>query len=275
MTILLVNDDGINAPGLRCAADCLRLLDTVVVCAPDREQSGMGSSLSLQGPVRAWPTQNFPPGIQAFTIQGTPADCAIIALECLIKNKVDLVVSGINAGANIGDDLFISGTVGAALQGYFRGIPSIAISVASQRNVDFNGAGVVLTALANMVLRSKNTLYPQTPETKINRPPLLNINVPNLPANQLQGISISRLSRRVYSDSVREEDDSLERKWYWISHKAPIQDHEPGTDAWALRQHRASITPIAPNLTALDFMPWLQSLEQEIETSIKSQTLSL
>jgi len=275
LTILLVNDDGINAPGLRCAADCLKLLDTVVVCAPDREQSGTGSSLSLQGPIRAWPVKNFPAGIQAFTVQGTPADCVIIALECLIKKRVDLVVAGINEGANLGDDLLISGTVGAALQGYFRGIPSIAISVASQRNIDFNGAGVVLTSLVNTVLRNKITLGPQTSANRNSRPPLLNINVPNLPANQLQGISISRLSHRAYSDSVREEEDSLERKWYWISHKTPVQDEEPGTDVWALRQHKASITPIVPNLTASDFMPWLESLEQEIETSIKSQILSL
>jgi 5'-nucleotidase len=218
---------------------------------------------------------SFLPEIEAFTVQGTPADCSIIALECLIKDNVNLVVAGINEGANIGDDLFISGTVGAALQGYFRGIPSIAISVASQRNVDFNGAGIVLMSVANVLLQGKKMLIAQKPNFIDNRPPLLNINVPNLPAEKIQGISISRLSRRAYSDTVHEEEDARQRKWYWISHKTPIQEEEPGTDAWALRQHRASITPITPNLTGSDFMPWLQSLEHELETSIGEQALSL
>ena len=272
MRILLINDDGITAPGLWHAATALKEVGEVVVCAPDREQSGAGSALSLKNPIRVAAVPASLEGVQAFAVEGTPADCAVLALEVLVEKPVDLVVAGINEGANLGDDLFLSGTVGAALQGYFRGIPSIAVSVTSQREVRFEGASLVLQALARFVAQGSLATVGQDDNGSPARPPLLNVNVPSIPVEELEGVSVSHLSHRAYTDTVQEGEDTRGRKWYWISHRRPVQEELEGTDVWAVRHRRASITPISTGLTAFDAMPHLVGLVREMEATLKGRS---
>ncbi|MBF8267101.1 MAG: surE, partial [Dehalococcoidia bacterium] len=190
MKILVTNDDGIYAPGLWAAVEALRAVGEVVVVAPDREQSGAGTAISLNHPVRVTEVTPLAEGVKAYAVEGTPADSAILALESLIEDKkVDLVVSGINQGANLGNDIFISGTVGAALQGFFRGIPSIAISVAALKDVHFAPAALVVRLLAQDVADGKLTV-----------PLLLNVNLPNQPLEKIKGVSLTHLGRRTYMD---------------------------------------------------------------------------
>jgi len=137
LKILAINDDGVYSPGLWAAVEALRDVAEVVVVAPDREQSGVGTAITLSQPIRATKVVPRVSGIDTYAVEGTPSDSAIVALESLIEGPVDLVVSGINQGANMGNDVFISGTMGAALQGFFRDIPAIAISVAALRDVHF------------------------------------------------------------------------------------------------------------------------------------------
>ena len=168
MKVLLTNDDGLNAPGLRAAAASLREVARVVVSVSDREQSGVGASVTLNGPVRAAKVRPIVAGVPTYAIEGTPADSVILALERLVKG-VDLVVAGINSGANLGEDVFISGTVGAALQGYVRGLPAIAISIASLHPSSFHAASLLLQ---RMVSEFENGALPS--------PSLLNVNLPPL-----------------------------------------------------------------------------------------------
>ncbi len=216
----------------------LRDVADVTVVAPDREQSGVGTAVTLAQPLRV---VEFPPyveGIPAYAVEGTPADSAIVALQTIVQEPVDLVVSGINKGANMGNDVFISGTMGAALQAHFRGIPAIAISVAALRDVEFEAAARVARLLAEAVA-----------EGRLSAPLLLNVNLPNVPAERIRGVSLTRLGRRTYMDVVNEGDDGR-RKYYWIARERPGWTLERGLDVWAVRRRRISITPIDTDLTA-------------------------
>ena len=209
MKILAVNDDGIHSPGLWAAVEALRSVAEVVVVAPDREQSGVGAAITLSQPIRV--REIAPPveGVPTYAVEGTPADSAIVALESLIEKPVDLVISGINSGANMGNDVFISGTLGAALQGYFRNIPAVAISVAALRDVHFEAAAKAARLIAQAVA-----------EGRLTSPLLLNVNLPNVPLEKIKGVSLTRLGRRTYMDVVKEGDDGR-RKYYWIARDRP------------------------------------------------------
>ena len=174
----------------------------------------------------------------AYAVEGTPADSAIVALQTIVQEPVHLVVSGINKGANMGNDVFISGTMGAALQAHFRGIPAIAISVAALRDVEFEAAARVARLIAQNVA-----------EGRLSAPLLLNVNLPNVPAERIRGVSLTRLGRRTYMDVVNEGDDGR-RKYYWIARDRPGWTLERGLDVWAVRRRRISITPIDTDLTA-------------------------
>ena len=210
----------------------------VTVVAPDREQSGVGTAITLAQPLRV---REIPPhvdGVPTFAVEGTPSDSAIVALQTLIDEPVDLVVSGINMGANMGNDVFISGTMGAALQAHFRGIPAIAISVAALHDVHFEAAARVVGLLAQSVA-----------DGRLTAPLLLNVNLPNVPAERIRGVSLTRLGRRTYMDVVNEGDDGR-RKYYWIARDRPGWVLERGLDVWAVRRRRISITPMDTDLTA-------------------------
>ena len=247
MKILLTNDDGLNAPGLRAAAASLREVARVVVAAPDREQSGVGTSVTLNGPVRAIKTRPVVAGVPTYAIEGTPADSVILALERLFKG-VDMVVAGINSGANLGEDIFISGTVGAALQGYVHGLPAIAISVASLHPTSFQAAASLLQRMVNEFDRG----VPPSPS-------LLNLNLPPLEEQEIEGIDITRQGRRAYADRIRSGDDG-KRRYFWISRSRLVAEPVEGTDIWSVRNKRVSITPLHTDLTASNLLDKLRGL---------------
>ena len=258
LKILLTNDDGIHAPGLWAAAQALARVGELFIVAPDREQSGVGASLTLHAPVKvqsiatdgrlgraavaAADTPDASAGaetlhpVSAFSVEGTPGDSCILGLEKLV-GPVDLVVSGINSGSNLGWDLLVSGTVGAAWQGYVRGYPTIAISVGSVTNPRFDGAAALLRLIGSKLA--------QRPEKE---PFLLNVNVPSLAPEQLTGLEVTRPGGRSYGESVREEGTGHQKR-YWIARNRPVMaDNGEGTDMWAAKNNRISITPLHLNL---------------------------
>ena len=265
MKILLTNDDGIHSPGLWAAAEALSGAGDVYVVAPDRNQSGVGASLTLHVPVRA---SEVPPavagatnGIKAYSVEGTPGDACVLAFEKLV-GQVDLVVSGINQGSNLGEDLLVSGTVGAAFHGYMRGCTSVAISVAAVRDTRYDVASSFLRHLS-LELANGVSLPPS----------LLNVNIPNEPADKIQGVRVTRLGRRSYAESVKEGDDRR-RKYYWISRDRPVhlqQDQVEGTDTWALRNRYISITPVHSDLTNMDQVPDMERVFQDYPERILEQ----
>ncbi len=265
MKILLTNDDGIHASGLWAAARSLSAVAQVAVVAPDREQSGVGASMTLHAPLFAHqvpaeqylsqhaPSDDTPPRsadavrepigdattldlphpIDAWAVQGTPADSCILALEQLVNPKPDLVVSGINRGSNLGWDVIVSGTVGAALQGFVRGYPTIAISVGSVQSPRYGLAAHVVATLARRLA--------DAPE--VSPPYFLNVNVPNEPAEKIAGVQITRLGGRAYGESVRSEESFGHRR-YWISRNRPVLAGGDGTDISAHKGNHITITPM-------------------------------
>ena len=256
MKVLVINDDGVNAPGLWAAVDALSEVAQVVVVVPDREQSGVGTSVTLHGPLRVAEVISRVDGVPCYTVEGTPGDSAILALEVLV-GTVDLVVSGINSGANLGEDVLVSGTVGGALHGYFRGITAIAISVTALRDVHFQAAAALLKLLVRFIERHPSQ-----------RPVLLNINLPNVPPDKIEGVAITTMGQRSYMDVVREDSDER-HKYYWIARTKPVRDMVKGTDIWAVRHNRISITPIQTDMTSLDLVHSLEPLGQEIERGLR------
>ena len=261
LKILLTNDDGIHAPGLWAAAQALSRIGEVFVSAPDREQSGTGASLTLHRPVKARqvPVAAYCPElaagggsglrhpVTAYAVEGTPGDSCLLALEQL-AGKVDLVVSGINTGSNLGWDIMVSGTVGAALQGYVRGNPTVAISVGTIVNPQFDVAARFLELAAARCAASPP-----------DQPFFLNVNVPSVALSQVTGVQVTRLSGRSYGESVRSEGTGHQQR-YWISRNRPVHaDTGDGTDAWAVKNNRISITPIHLDLTRQDGIPETES----------------
>lgn len=236
MKVLVSNDDGIYSPGLWAVVEALRDTAEVFVVAPDRDQSGVGTCVTLQHLVRATAVPPAVPGVPTYAVEGTPSDAVILALEMLV-GPVDLVISGINQGANLGEDVLVSGTVGAALQGYVRNTNSIAISVTALHNVTYAAATALLRHLAQRLGRHP---LPQ--------PLLLNINLPNLPPEKLQGVEVTELGQRSWMEVVKEGDDGR-RKYYMISRNRPVHQEAEGSDVRAVRQQKVSITPLHTRLT--------------------------
>jgi 5'-nucleotidase len=176
-------------------------------------------------------------GVEVYAVPGTPADCVILGLGSLSEQPVDLVVSGINEGANLGDDVLISGTVGAAFQGYFRGLPAIAVSVAAFENIDFSVAARTAVLLAKQVV-----------EKSLPNHVLLNVNVPNVPLEEIGGVAITRLAQRSYTDLVEARQDALGRRYYSIVRGQPDWRASRNTDIWAIRRGMISITPLQSDL---------------------------
>lgn len=252
MRILVTNDDGVYARGLWTLVAALKEVGEVVVVAPDREQSAVGSSVTLHQPLRAREISPPVSGVKSYSVEGTPADCVILALRNLIDSEIDLMVSGINEGSNLGDDVLISGTVGAALQGYLNGIPSIALSVGALEDVHFDAAARLAVVLTRIIANGP-----------LPKEMLLNINLPNLPLSQIQGIEFTQLGRRSYGDMIKEGHDG-KRKYYWIVRGKPEWQPEEGTDIWALLKDKISITPLHSDLTSPRLLPLLKELSPTI-----------
>ena len=252
MKILITNDDGVESPGLWAAVDALKGTGDIYVAAPDREQSGVGTALTLHIPIRAKEiTPLVEKGVgemKAYAIEGTPGDSCVLGLEKLV-GPVDLVVSGINQGANVGEDVLISGTVGAALQGHLRGYPSIAISVASVRNTRYDVAASLLESLGKQMADGK-TLPPS----------LINVNLPNEPRDRIKGLKVTTLGARSYGENIKDGTDGR-RSYYWISRDKflnPLQ--EENSDSKALKENFVSVTPLRITLTDHDSLPQVEDL---------------
>ncbi|CAI8028198.1 5'-nucleotidase SurE [Geodia barretti] len=237
MKILLTNDDGIHASGIWAAARTLAEVGEVAVVAPDREQSGVGASMTLHSPLFV----HSVPAEHAWAVQGTPADACILALENLVTPKPDLVVSGINRGSNLGWDVIVSGTVGAAVQGWVRGYPTIAISVGSVQAPRYQLAAQVVAHLARRLA--------DAPE--VSPAYFLNVNVPNEPADQIAGVKVTRLGGRAYGESVRSEESFGHRR-YWISRNRPVLAGGDGTDIDASKSKYIGITPMGMAFSTTD-----------------------
>jgi 5'/3'-nucleotidase len=233
MRILLSNDDGYFAPGLTALADALSPFGAVTVVAPERDRSGASNSLTLDRPLTVRCAAN------GFTyVNGTPTDCVHLAVTGLLGHLPDMVVSGINEGANMGDDTIYSGTVAAATEGFLLGIPSIAVSLTSKAAHHYATAARIA---AQMVERFRAHPIPQ--------PLLLNINVPDVPFDELAGISITRLGRRHKAQSAVPSRDPRGNVVYWVGAAGNAQDAGEGTDFHAVGQNRVSVTPLQMDLT--------------------------
>jgi 5'-nucleotidase len=248
MQILISNDDGIQAGGLRALADALSSIGEVWVVAPDRDQSAASHSLTLNRPLRATRVaRNW------FAVDGTPTDCVALAVMGMIKRKFDLVVSGINLGGNMGDDVTYSGTVSAAFEATLLGIPAFAISLVAERKGDFTAAALAAVTLATLI--AKHGLPADT---------LLNVNVPNLPPDQIKGMAVTHQGRRRYDEIIVRKVDPKGRAYYWIAGKEPSWEPMAESDHAAVTSGFISITPLhldLTNPTAVDTMrrwefPW-------------------
>ncbi|MDQ2733173.1 MAG: 5'/3'-nucleotidase SurE [Armatimonadota bacterium] len=254
MRILVSNDDGIYAPGLRDLVAALADLGEILVAAPDRARSASGHSITLHKPLRADPVQ-IAGAAAAYSISGTPTDCVALALRRLFKEPPDLLISGINHGANLGWDLTYSGTVAAAVEGALLGTPAIAISLAS-RNPEqtYHHAAACARRLAIRI--QKDPLPPFT---------LLNVNVPWTGDEPPLGIRVTRQGKRRYDGGVVERQDPSGRPYYWLGGEIPEEELSPGTDTRAIIDGYTSVTPIHLDLTAVELLPHVRSWGLEDE----------
>lgn len=232
MFILLSNDDGVYAKGLNVLADTVKGIAAVKIVAPDRNRSGASNSLTLNAPLRV---RHLTPDI--VSVEGTPTDCVHLAITGLLTELPDMLISGINEGSNLGDDVLYSGTVAAAIEGRFLGLPAIAISLAGHC-AHYETAARVALQLVNQVVDDQ--LPPYT---------ILNVNVPDLPYDELQGWEVTRLGKRHRAEPVIQAKDPRGRPVYWVGPAGPEQDAGPGTDFYAIRSGKVSITPLQVDLT--------------------------
>jgi 5'-nucleotidase len=233
MRILVTNDDGILADGLWVLTGELQKAGEVVVVAPDREQSAIGTAVTLTQPLRVHKVKPVISEVEAYAVQGTPGDSVILGLEKLFAGKIDMVVSGINEGLNVGTDVLISGTVGAALQGYLRGLPAMAISVSGTNKNVLKAAARVARLLAEKIR-----------DSQIHRPVFLNVNLPDRSAGELQGVKVTELASETHIDTVKEGHDG-KRAYFWlVRNRKPERVHGENTDIHAVENGFVSLTPL-------------------------------
>jgi 5'-nucleotidase len=235
LKILVSNDDGIYSNGLWALVEELEKIAKVSVVAPDRDQSGSGTSITLRHPLRMTDIKSPVSGVPAYSVEGSPADSVILALRLILKDGVDLVVSGINEGPNLGDDVYVSGTVGAALQGFFYGIPALAFSIAAFGDLHFDVAASLARIMVDELMAKG-----------IPGRMLLNVNLPNLPRDKVDGIEVTRLGERTYVDRIEPGHDG-KKHYHWIMRGKPEWKAATGTDVWAVEKNRISITPLFGN----------------------------
>ena len=233
MRILLSNDDGYFAPGIEALAGALSKLGAVTVVAPERDRSGASNSLTLDRPLTVKKAANG-----FFYVNGTPTDCVHLAVTGLLDVLPDVVVSGVNHGANMGDDTIYSGTVAAATEGFLLGIPSMAISLVAAGADRFDTAAQVAFGLVERFVRDP-----------LHEPILLNVNVPDVPFGALQGTEVTRLGKRHKAEPVVKAKNPRGEPIYWVGAAGGAQDAGEGTDFFAVSNHRVSLTPLQMDLT--------------------------
>lgn len=250
MHILVSNDDGYQSAGLVALAEILSETARITVVAPDRDRSGASNSLTLERPLRATLQPN---GFIA--VDGTPTDCVHLAITGLLDEEPDMVVSGINLGPNLGDDVLYSGTVAAATEGRFLGFPAVAVSIASFQPRHLETAGRAVQVLIQRLIS-----HPLPADT------ILNVNVPDLPWEEVRGFQAVRLGHRHKAEPVTKASDPRGRPIYWVGPAGPEQDAGPGTDFHALREGYIAVTPLQIDLTRYDALStvggWLEGCHE-------------
>ncbi len=241
MKILVSNDDGYLATGINVLAEALTGIADVVVVAPDRNHSGASNSLTLHSPLRVHKVKE-----EHYFVNGTPSDCVHLALAGLLDEDPDIVVSGINHGANLGDDVIYSGTVAAAMEGRFLGLPAIAVSLVGQQATHFETAAQVAVELVQKL--EKHALPADV---------ILNVNVPDRPFEELTGIRATRLGFRHRSEPMVKTTDPQGKTIYWIGPAGPGQDAGEGTDFFAIEQGAVAVSPLKVDLTRHEAVPRL------------------
>lgn len=236
MHILISNDDGYLARGLRVLADSLAEFATVTVVAPDRNRSGASNSLTLDSPLRVEQVSD-----NVYFVNGTPTDCVHVAITGLLDEEPDMVVSGINHGANLGDDVLYSGTVAAAMEGRFLGLPAIAVSLVTRETQNFSAAASVTAELVRQIV-----------DDPLPKDTILNVNVPDRPADERLLLDVTRLGFRHKSEPVIRTEDPKGETIYWVGPAGGGQDAGEGTDFYAIENGRISVTPIKVDLTDHD-----------------------
>ncbi len=241
--ILISNDDGIGSQGLIRLAEGLRELGEIVVVAPDRDQSSVSHSLSLNRPLRM---ERISEGF--YSVDGTPTDCINLAVNGLLRGKkIDVIVSGINMGENFGEDITYSGTVSAAMEGTLLGIPSLAISLATRSDFNFETACYYALRLTKKVLK-----------LSIPDGVLLNVNIPNLPLDWVKGIKVTRQGKRIYGEKIVEKTDPRGKKYYWIGGNELGYVDIADSDIMAVKEGYVSVTPIKLDLTDYHYLAVLR-----------------
>ena len=251
VVILATNDDGIHAEGLRALAGAMKPLGEVMVIAPDREQSATSHSLTLHRPLRI---RKVTEGI--LSVDGTPTDCVLLGVHGFSKRPPTLVVSGINHGPNMGNDVLYSGTVAAASEGAFLGIPSIAFSLATWEPADFEAAGRAAGALVRLLLQ--RGLRPGI---------CLNVNIPPLPFAEIRGVRVARLGKRVFRDVIVEKTDPRGKSYYWIGGENPTWEPDEASDFHAVSNGFVAVTPLSFELTDYKAIVELETMGLTIHDS--------
>lgn len=261
--ILVSNDDGIFAPGLRTLAEAMLALGDVWVVAPKDNQSASGHRKTMHRPLRATPVgQVFSPRIKAYAVDGAPSDCVALALMGLVEEDIDIVVAGVNSGPNLGQDVTYSGTVSVTLEAAIFNLPAVAFSLDSRHpDADYRPTVDFLQSITRQVLA--NGLPHHT---------ILNVNFPAIPRKEIRGVRITQQGRRVYRDVLTSRTDPFGQPYYWIAGAEPEGDIETeGTDIWAIYRGFVSVTPIHLDLTRHEFMPalrnWNWDTTPELSTS--------
>lgn len=239
MRILLSNDDGYFAPGIAALAETLRAVAEVTVVAPERDRSGASNSLTLDRPLSLRKAENG-----FFFVNGTPTDCVHLAVTGMLDHLPDMVVSGVNHGANMGDDTIYSGTVAAATEGFLLGVPSIAVSLVSKVAADFRAAARVTLDLVERFQRSA-----------FDKPVLLNVNIPDVPYEELRGVRVTRLGKRHKAEAVIRDTTPRGETVYWIGPAGQAADAGDGTDFNAVAAGFVSVTPLQVDLTHGGLIP--------------------
>jgi 5'-nucleotidase len=235
--ILVSNDDGIDAQGIYALVMELRKVAEVTVVAPDKQQSAVGHAITMNYPLRALPFRKNNEFF-GYAVEGTPADAVKLGVRFLMKEKPDMLLSGINHGSNTAINIIYSGTVSAATEGTILGIPSIAVSLTTYQDADFSYAAKFATRLALLV--AEKGLPERT---------LLNVNVPALPEDQIRGIMVTKQGRSTWDDTFDVRRDPANREYFWLTGRMNVVDTEPDTDQIAIRDGFISVTPVHYNLT--------------------------
>ena len=247
--ILLTNDDGVTAPGLAALGRALRQVGRVAIVAPEHNWSASGHSKTMHKPLRV-DRQRREDGSEVLITTGSPADCVALALLGLLDERPNLVVSGINLGANVGHDLTYSGTVAAAIEGVIGGLDAIAVSIDTFDAKDYEPGAEFAAHLAGIVIKAH-----------WNKPVLLNVNIPALPRQEIRGVKVTRLGKRLYRDILVERRDPRGKAYYWIGGEPPTGIPEEGTDIGALSEGYISVTPLCLDLTDYQRLKSLESLQ--------------